>query len=60
MQCIFPLRIRCYEIELPIASVAQVAEDLGDRVEILKVDTEVEQDLASQLQIQVRFSLSLP
>jgi hypothetical protein len=30
-----------------------VAQDLGDKIEILKVDTEVEQDLASQLQIQV-------
>jgi hypothetical protein len=36
---------------------AQVAQDLGDKIEILKVDTEVEQDLASQLQIQVRVLL---
>ena len=37
------------------SSILQVSQDLGDKIEILKVDTEVEQDLASQLQIQVGF-----
>jgi thioredoxin-like negative regulator of GroEL len=31
---------------------AQVAEELGDKVTILKVDTEKNEDLSTQLQIQ--------
>jgi thiol-disulfide isomerase/thioredoxin len=44
-------RLRTFTIGcLTRCAVAQVAEELGDAVKIVKVDTDVEQDLASQLQ----------